>query len=190
MIAKESAQKQADRLSEKAFSHGLWASVFSIVLCLALLCSVTYAWFSSEITSDTNSIVSGSFALSMQVTDSLGNEIPLVADDVTRPSARTAFLPASGIYKVTLMLDESSDAKGYCIVNCNDKYPKLTDVIIGESTKNPNGHAINSPCVFWVEVVVESTPIALTLEPCYGTTVSPDILYGETIHQEAFEDQH
>ena len=159
-------------------------------MCLALLCSVTYAWFSSEITSDTNSIVSGSFALSMQVTDSLGNEIPLVAENPMRPSERTAFLPASGIYTVTLRLDESSDAKGYCIVTCNETYPKLTDVIIGESTKNPNGHAINSPFVFRVEVVVGSSPIALTLEPCYGTTISPDILYGEKIHQEAFKDQH
>ena len=106
MTVEGSTEKRAERLSDRAFSRGLWASVISLLICLALLCSVTYAWFTSEVESGTNNLVSGSFSLSMKVTDSYGNEIPLVADDGTRPSARTATLTESGIYTVTLTLDE------------------------------------------------------------------------------------
>ena len=190
MTVEGSTEKRAERLSDRAFSRGLWASVISLLICLALLCSVTYAWFTSEVESGTNNLVSGSFSLSMKVTDSHGNEIPLVADDGTRPSARTATLTESGIYTVTLTLDEKSNAKGYCIVNCNRKYPKLTDVIVGEHTLNAGEHEKNTPLVFQVEVVVGIEPIPLTLEPCYGPTAAPHIFMGTIIHQNDFTVQH
>lgn len=48
------AKKEA--LTEKAFKQSIAVSVFCIVLCMVALCSVTWAWFSAEITSGTSNI--------------------------------------------------------------------------------------------------------------------------------------
>jgi hypothetical protein len=153
---------------------------------------MTYAWFTSEVKSDTNSLISGSFALLMQVTDSYGNVIPLTRDNPMRPSERTATLPTAGVYTVRLTLDPNSEAKGYCIVTCGEfgaiVYPKLTDVIVGDSTHSPGGHEKNSPFVF--KVVVTSSDVMLRLEPCYGPPSVIHILKDTSIHQDAFEIQH
>lgn len=47
-----------EKITEKAFSQSLIISVVSILLCLVALCSVTWAWFSSEISSSSSDIKS------------------------------------------------------------------------------------------------------------------------------------
>ena len=39
-----------DKLTEKAFTQSIAVSVISILLCIATLCSVTWAWFSENVT--------------------------------------------------------------------------------------------------------------------------------------------
>ncbi len=178
-------------ISDKLFLRSFLLSVGSILLCLALLCSMTYAWFSDGIESDRNALVSGSFLLEFKVKDSDGNEIPLTGN-AFRPSARTALLPRTGVYTVTLTLTEQSDAKGYCIVTCDNMYPKLTEVIVGESTKSKDGRELNSPFIFQVEVTVApgAGGVPLVLEPRCGVPSAPHILYNTKILQSDFEVQH
>lgn len=45
-----------EKLTEKAFTQSIAISVFSILLCIIALCSVTWAWFSDGVSSSTNSI--------------------------------------------------------------------------------------------------------------------------------------
>ena len=47
-----------EKISEKAFSQSLLISVISILLCIVALCSVTWAWFSTEISSSSSDIKS------------------------------------------------------------------------------------------------------------------------------------
>lgn len=181
-------KQNAEAISDRAFARGLWSSVICIVICLALLCSVTYAWFSDEVESDRNALISGSFLLDIQVTDSNGNEIPLTANDV-RPTARTALLPSAGVYTVTLTPKSNSNARGYCVVTIESEktFPKLTDVIVGEYTQNVGDHEMNAPFVFRVEVTGEER---LTLEPCYGLPSKVHIDYGKKLHYNDFEIQY
>ena len=61
--------KRQDNLTEKAFSHSLMVSVFSILMCLIALCSVTWAWFSGDVASDQNTIKTGDCTVIVTVTD-------------------------------------------------------------------------------------------------------------------------
>ena len=47
-----------DKLTDKAFTQSIAVSVISILVCVVALCSVTWAWFSSEISSSSSDIKS------------------------------------------------------------------------------------------------------------------------------------
>lgn len=181
-------KQHTDAIADRAFTRSLWSMFACILLCLALLCSVTYAWFSDRIESDRNALVSGSFLLDFQVKDSYGNEIPLTTN-LYRPTARVAKLPSAGVYTVTLTLKPGSDARGYCIVTWYDEltYPKLTDVIVGPDTQNAGEHAPNTPFVFQVEV---DSYEEMILEPCCGVPSSTKIYDGTLIQFDEFKIQH
>ena len=46
------------KLTEKAFKQSITISIIGILLCMVALCSVTWAWFSAEISSSSNDITS------------------------------------------------------------------------------------------------------------------------------------
>ena len=89
-----------EKITEKAFSQSLIISVVSILLCLVALCSMTYAWFTAETTSSSNTLTSGSFDVTIAVSE--------VEDGVATTSAGTID-PVSnteGKYTVTLTLSK------------------------------------------------------------------------------------
>ena len=47
-----------NKLTEKGFTQSITVSVISILLCIIALCSVTWAWFSTEISSSSSDIKS------------------------------------------------------------------------------------------------------------------------------------
>lgn len=47
----------SNRLTEKAFKQSITISFIGILLCMVALCSVTWAWFSAEISSSSNDII-------------------------------------------------------------------------------------------------------------------------------------
>ena len=55
------------KISEKTFSQSLIISVVSILLCIVVLCSLTYAWFTTESKSNSNTLVSGTFDVVISV---------------------------------------------------------------------------------------------------------------------------
>ena len=61
-----------EKITEKAFSQSLIISVVSILLCIVALCSMTYAWFTAETTSSSNTLTSGSFDVTVDIVKTEG----------------------------------------------------------------------------------------------------------------------
>lgn len=95
--------------SDKAFNRLIFTSVLSIVLCLFLLCSTTYAWFVDDVTQSGNELKTAEECLlSITVTNTVtGQELENIEIGVT--------LEANVPYEVTLSLPKDSSS-GYCIV--------------------------------------------------------------------------
>ena len=67
--------KNAEKLTDKAFSHFIFMSFLSIFICILCLCGATYAWFTTNTANRNNTVKSGSFELNVTVTDHLGAEL-------------------------------------------------------------------------------------------------------------------
>lgn len=153
-----------EKLTEKAFSQSLLISVLSILLCIVALCSITYAWFVGESTSTGNTLLAGSFDLTISVTKD-GDEFPVIAD-ADRDGVWICNLAEEGTYTVNLKLKEESSVKGHCIVKVGDDDYKHTDAIFDTA---------NADFIFTIKVA-ENTKV--TFEPRWGVVVEPDIENG------------
>lgn len=150
-------------------------SVLSILLCIVALCSVTFCWYTGETKSDSNTLISGNFDLTVSVTSP--DETILVAPYDSREGVLVCQLPAEGTYTVILELKPGSTAKGHCIVTVGNDNPRHTAAIIGADTANSAGSTLTSPFIFTITVTKAQI---VTLEPRWGIVVEPDIAYEGT----------
>ncbi len=153
-----------EKITEKAFSQSLLISAFSILLCLVALCSMTYAWFTSETTSTGNTLVSGSFDLVITVTKD--NTDYHVTADANNDGVWNCNLTDAGTYTVTLKFKEGSSVKGHCVVKVGDGDFKHTAAITN-----------TDPTMTFFITVTEKTPVVF--EPIWGIVVDPDIENGD-----------
>ena len=153
-----------EKLTEKAFSHSLIVSVISIVLCLVVLCSATYAWFVSETASASNTLMSGSFDLEV----SINNIDTASAVDVTegQNGVWSCTLP-SGSYTVSLTRVEGSTSNGYCYVTVGTGSAQPTATVVENTTAG-------EPDFTFTITVTEET--AVKLEPWWGIPANPLIV--------------
>ena len=96
-----------EKITEKAFSQSLIISVVSILLCLVALCSVTWAWFSEDVTSSSNTIKTGNCTVTVSVIHD-GEEFG--------PNAGTSGMytfEASESYQITITSTGSAESS-YC----------------------------------------------------------------------------
>ena len=162
-----------EKITEKAFSQSLIISVVSILLCLVALCSMTYAWFTGSTSSGNNTLVSGSFDITVSV----------------KAQDNTLVTPIDGKYKltpgkkytVTLEPTQTATVKGYCIVNINGE-SKKTDVIMDADMVDDRYTEATAPFEFTIETDKENTE--LTFESHWGVIVGPDVKKGATIKVE------
>lgn len=156
-----------EKITEKAFSQSLLVSVLSIILCLVALFSITYAWFTADLSSGGNVLESSRFALEVYVTDGEGNAIPVEAN---QDGSFTCHLVATGRYTVTLRMTEDTTAtKGYCNVTVNSEEKKQTAPI----SKDP---AIGAePFVFTLEATEENTIVRFA--PHWGLPANEQIFH-------------
>ena len=97
-----------EKLTEQAFSSGIITSVLSIVLCIAALCSTSWAWFTGSTESGNNEITTAqSFTLELILEDGTSQEVEIVNDK--------AELKAGQTYTVTISLPKDS-ASGYLVM--------------------------------------------------------------------------
>lgn len=165
-----------EKITEKAFSQSLIISVVSILLCIVALCSVTYAWFTGETSSSSNTLMAGSFDVVIavsQIEDGIvtANNVE-VEPDPANPSKYICTLE-KGTYEISLTLTPGSTVKGHCVVTIGDSEVQHTAAIIGDNTANVDETDIKTDPFKFKITVTETTKV--TLEPRWGTVVEPDI---------------
>lgn len=100
-------ENKEEKITDKAFSRLLVTSVLGILVCIACLCSTTWAWFTGSAGSTENEIKTASECLlTVTVTDS-GETLADVENGVSLEEGVT--------YTVTLALPADS-ASGYCLI--------------------------------------------------------------------------
>lgn len=113
------------KIREKVMLAHVALTVVIMTACLAAMSLTAYAYFSYNITSDTNVIKAAKFEadVSVQITDENGETVPVNKAD---SKTHTAVLSAGTTYYVTLKESGNSTAKtGFCIVTaagCSDTY--------------------------------------------------------------------
>ena len=114
-----------EKITEKAFSQSLIISVVCILLCLVALCSVTWAWFSEDVTSSSNTIKTGDCTVTVSVMNET-TEIPLNATG-------TYTFEAGKSYQITITSAGSAESS-YCklVIGGQDFYTEQV------STSEPN----------------------------------------------------
>ena len=168
-----------EKISEKAFSQSIIISVVSILLCIVMLCSLTYAWFTSETSSSSNTLMSGTFDVTInvyKVIDGVATTSTIEAE--SNNEGKYSNTLEYGTYEISLKLTEESTVKGHCIVTIGNAVAQHTAAIIGTNTANAENAAITNPFTFRI-TVTETTKVIL--EPRWGVVVEPDIVNGELI---------
>lgn len=160
-----------EKITEKAFSQSIIISVVSILLCIVMLCSLTYAWFSEDVSSNTNKLAAGHF--SVTVDSVIRNEdggIATANEESVLPDSSGVYNLAKGTYTVTLQLTGETTVKGYCVVVIDDKEYR-TEVIVNEQTKNEVYHTPNAPFTFKIKITEAEATVKI--ESRWGVPADP-----------------
>ena len=166
-------------ITEKAFWQGIVVSAVSLLLCILAFSAGTYAWFISDVTSNNNALVSGSFDLLVTVTKqgAEGEILEIPTDEGAKGWRYT--LPADGeevTYTITLKLTDQATVKGHCVVTIGDSPARHTEPIIGISTSGADALSpdqLTDPLVFTLTV---SETVVVTLEPCWGISAADSVI--------------
>ena len=153
-----------EKLTDKAFSQNLLVSILSILLCIVALCSITYAWFTTNVSSGENIIESGRFALDILVT---GEDGIVNATDSANGIYRYTFANVGEYTVVFKMTDDTTASKGYCEMTINATEKMQTEPISKDTTIGLD------PFTFTIEITHENTVIVF--EPKWGISASPDV---------------
>lgn len=105
-----------EKVREKTIVTRLIFTIIVVISCLVAMSITAYAYFSCNISSTSNFIQSASFKanVDVKITDSLGNEVPVITSNY---KSHLAALKANTEYFVTLHHTEISTAKtGFVIV--------------------------------------------------------------------------
>lgn len=185
-----------EKLTEKAFIQSVVISVVGILLCIVALCSATFCWFTGGTENHSNTLVSGSFDVTITVvkgnaigdanggqgtaTTQAENEAEngtqaeqiAVNEDPAQAGVFVCNLPEAGTYTVTLKLKEGSTVKGHCVVTVGNDNAVHTAAIIGENTNNCEDETLTDPFMFTITV---TAPTSVRFEPRWGVVVEPQI---------------
>lgn len=168
-------QQNADKLTEKAFIRLIVTSILGILICLVSLCSVTWAWFTGNITSTSNHISTAEQCLlSVSVADgenaSLGTitaNAHITSLDQAFPAMRLALSPGV-VYQVTLTLPKDSGS-GYCVMTVGEN-SYYTETLLAHQNN------VDASVTFALKVT-EATEVLFT--PRWGIySGEPDALNG------------
>lgn len=170
-------QKQ-DKLSDKAFSQSLTISIFSILLCIVLLCSLTFAWFNQDVSSPSNTLEAGQFLVDITVTDDT-TSTALVGSE--KNGVWTYALETADTYTVTITVSDQATAKGYCEVSLNGGELLSTVHLIGENYKGDvTGEPINA-ITFTVTHEDGENAGSLVIAPHWGISADSSIQNGTAL---------
>ena len=108
-------QVNQDKVTDKALSRLILTSVLGILLCLACLCSITWAWFSKGITSGNTKIETAECTLTVTATDG---------------STAVTGVDGIGVGETATVAMGANSASGYCVLSA-DGTSYYTDYMVG-----------------------------------------------------------
>ena len=113
-------------LTDKAFSRFLITSVLGILICITCLCSATWAWFSADTSSGSNTLSSGKFDLDISLTDPNGAPVPLFEQE---SGVFTCTLEGAVAYTVTRTSPVCGELKATTTIPTKSPLvpPRMTD---------------------------------------------------------------
>ena len=139
------------KLTEKAFKQSITISIIGILLCMVALCSVTWAWFSTEISSSPSDIRSAY----CDVTVSVANE-----NNILDPVDGKYNFVKNKAYRILITATGNAET-AYCILNVDGTNYYTAQIPIGESI------------AFTVQFNnAETTEVEII--KCWGTSSVPD----------------
>lgn len=163
----EKQNKTTDKLTDKAFSRLMLTSVLGILVCIMCLCSATWAWFSTDISSDSNTLGTGNFGLNVAITDANGTTVTISERD---DGTSVCTLGEAGQYTVTLtMTEDTTVTKGFCTIKADGGSYQSASINI-EGT---------NPFVFTLDAAKDG--MTVTFSPSWGLPASADVEYGGTL---------
>lgn len=125
------------KLSDKTFLHSITVSILSIFLCMIVLSSVTWAWFSDGVSSPSNTIQTQNYTLSISVSAENDESTEPLEYVITEQGFYQYQLDANKTYTVKLVATGTGN-NGYCKIFFGDLNPLFTEAIpVGDSAKNP-----------------------------------------------------
>jgi len=150
-------------------------SVLGMLVCIACLCSATWAWFSTGISNDSNTVGSGNFGLIVTVVDENGNDVPVSVSadgDSVCTLTGSADVSTTKSYTVTLkMTDDTTVKKGFCNIRSGASAPVQSGSINIDEGTNP----------FTFTLTVGAADKTLTFEPAWGYPANPGVEVGGTL---------
>lgn len=167
-------ETKEEKITEKAFTQSLFISIASILICIVLLCSITFAWFSEDVSNNANKVEAGRFDIGVK------SVVLIETSGETEVSANESgvYTLAEGTYRVTVELTAETTVKGHCIITVNgEEYH--TDVIVNDSTKNDIYPTANSPFEF--ELVIPAGGATVAFESRWGIPADVEITSGGTL---------
>lgn len=167
---KNTVSPKNKKLPDKVFSQSMLISIFCMLMCLFLLCSMTYAWFRSSTSNASNVIKSSFFDLAIDVRDENGNAIHVQHYANAAPACTFA---NAGTYTVTLKMTENTTAsKGYCQLTASSMAEKLQTEPI---SKDPSVGV--EELTFTIQVEAGTV---VSFESKWGISAAADIAHGST----------
>lgn len=142
-----------DRLTEKSFMRSMTASVLGILMCIVLLSSATWAWFSEDITSSQNTISTAGCDITVKVEKS-GTEVEgtAAADHVT-------YQFEDGVSYTVKLTATGTASTCYCMIKAGDKEYYTAQF-------PPNGSGITF-------TLTATEPVDVTIYERWGTHHTP-----------------
>ena len=142
-----------------------------ILMCLVLLCSMSYAWFTASESSSENVIKSGFFALDIDVRDQNDDSVSVVGNP---DGTHTCNFTNAGTYTITLkMTGDTTASKGYCELSISSVAEKMqTEPISKDASVGVE------KLTFTIVTTEENTVVVF--EPKWGISASSDISHNST----------
>ena len=156
--------KEIKKLTDQAFSRLMLTSLLGMLLCIACLCSATWAWYNASISSNTNELGAGKFGVSVSYTQSDEPAVELV---IREDGTSSYTFEQAGTYTVTLVVtDDTTVSKGFCVLKV-DGVRYYTGAISVESL---------SPYTF--NLVISNPSTTVVFAPSWGTPANVSVVDG------------
>ena len=156
------------RVSDKTLTYNIVAAAIGILLCLTSLTAATWAWFGSSVSTQSNSIQSGQYDVSVSVAELGDTETVLAAD-----ANNNYRLEAGKTYRVTLA-GLGNVSTGYCSIRLTGSTetvhtqqiytPEFADASAGKKAEIDFELSVGEELAGSVELFVI---------PCWGSSALP-----------------